>query len=388
MLKTYYTEINPTEEQKTQIKKTIGVCRFVYNFYLARNSECYEKGEGFVTAKTFMKWLNNEYLKENPDFNWIKDVSSKAILKSVSNAEYAFKSFFKKKSRYPKFKKKNKSNVKMYFVRADANRIIPCERHRIKIPTLGWVRLKEKGYIPTDYTVHIIKSGSISINAGRYFISILVEEPDIVNTQTYSEGIGIDVGINHLAVISNGVTFENINKTNKMKKLQVKLNREQRRLSKKYKKSIIRRNNGDESTKNLEKQKVKVQKVYKRISNIKDDYINKCVNKVVKTKPQFITLEDLHVSGLLKNRHLSKAIGEQKLYSFRRKLTQNAKRNGIEVRIANRFYPSSKICNKCGAIKTDQKLSDRMYVCSCGYSNDRDLNASFNLRDLTVYTTA
>ena len=388
MFKTYYTEINPTEEQKTQIKKTIGVCRFVYNFYLARNIECYEKNKEFVSAKTFMKWLNNEYLKENPEYNWIKDVSSKSVLKSVSNAEYAFKSFFKKRSRYPKFKKKNKSNVKMYFVRAEANRIIPCERHKIKIPTLGWVRIKEKGYIPTDNNTHVIKSGSIAIIAGRYFISVLVEEPDIVNTSNYTDGIGIDLGVNHLAVVSNGVVFENINKTEKIKKMQTKINREQRKLSKKYQMSVKRCKNGDESKKNLEKQKIKVQKVYKRITNIRDDYINKCVNEVVKTKPQFITLEDLHISGLLKNGHLSKAIGDQKLGTFRYKLTQKAKWEGIEVRIANRFYPSSKICNKCGAIKTNQKLSERTYICSCGYQNDRDLNASFNLRDLTVYTTA
>ena len=144
MLKSYKTEINPTLEQKQIINRTIGVCRFVYNFYLAHNKEIYDKEKRFVSGYDFSKWLNNEFIPNNQEYNWIKDVSSKAVKQSIMNADRAFKNFFKGKSYFPKFKKKSKSDVKMYFVKTDSKIIIPCERHRIKIPTLGWVQLKEK----------------------------------------------------------------------------------------------------------------------------------------------------------------------------------------------------------------------------------------------------
>ena len=146
MLKSYKTEINPTHEQKQIINRTIGVCRYVYNFYLAHNQEIYETEKRFVSGMDFSKWLNNEFIPNNTEFHWIKNVSSKSVKQSIMNAERAFKNFFKGKSHFPKFKKKAKSDVKMYFVKNDAKTIIQCERHRIKIPTLGWVRLKEKGY--------------------------------------------------------------------------------------------------------------------------------------------------------------------------------------------------------------------------------------------------
>lgn len=147
MLRAYKTEINPTEEQKVLINKTIGTCRFIYNFYIAHNKEVYEKEKKFVSGMDFSKWLNNVFIPSNSDYSWIKEVSSKSVKKSIMDAEGAFKKFFKKQAKFPKFKKKGKSDVKMYFVKTDSKVIIPCERHRIKIPTLCWVQLKEKGYI-------------------------------------------------------------------------------------------------------------------------------------------------------------------------------------------------------------------------------------------------
>ena len=174
MLKSYKTEITPSPEQIQKINQTIGTCRYIYNFYLAHNREVYEKEKKFVSGIDFSKWLNNVYLKENPDKAWIKDVSSKSVKQSIMNAEKAFKRFFKHQSGFPKFKKKNKSDVKMYFVKTDAKVVIACERHRIKIPTLGWVKLKEKGYIPTTKQGYVIKSGTVSCKAGRYYASVLV----------------------------------------------------------------------------------------------------------------------------------------------------------------------------------------------------------------------
>lgn len=216
MLKSYKTEIKPTQEQIQKINKTIGTCRFIYNFYLAYNKELYEKGEKFMTAKSFSVWLNNEYIPNNPEYKWIKEVSSKSVKKSMENACVAFNRFFKGQSGYPRFKKKNKSDAKMYFVKNNPKDCF-CERHRINIPTLGWVRLKEKGYIPTTKDGYVIKSGAVSRKAGRYYVSVLVDIPDTENLKLNNSGLGIDLGIKDFAIISNGVKKKNINKTARLK---------------------------------------------------------------------------------------------------------------------------------------------------------------------------
>ena len=378
-------------EQKQTINRTIGVCRFIYNFYLAHNREMYESEKRFVSGMDFSKWLNNEFIPNNSEFSWIKDVSSKSVKQSIMNAERAFKNFFKGKSKFPKFKKKNKSDVKMYFVKTDAKVIISCERHRIKIPTLGWVRLKEKGYIPTNPKTHIIKSGTISYKAGRYYISVLVEQEEIPKPQLDDFGIGIDLGIKDFAICSNGKIYKNINKSSQIRKLEKKLKREHRSLSRKYEsyKNQNKNMKGEATRQNIQKQKLKVQKLYHRLDNIRTDYINKVISELVKTKPVWITIEDLNVSGMMKNRHLSKAIAQQKFFEFRTKLLSKCKENGIELRIVNRFYPSSKTCHCCGCVKSDLKLSDRIYHCDeCGYTEDRDYNASLNLRDCQTYNIA
>lgn len=391
MLKSYKTEINPTNEQKQIINSTIGVCRYVYNFYLAHNQEIYETEKRFISGTEFSKWLNNEFIPNNSEFQWIKDVSSKSVKQSIMNAERAFKSFFKGKSHFPKFKKKNKSDVKMHFVKTDAKVIIPCERHRIKIPTLGWVRIKEKGYIPTNPNTHIIKSGSISYEASRYYVSVLVEEQEQKRPILNNFGIGIDLGVKDFAICSNGKTHKNINKSSQIRRLEKKLGREQRSLSRKYedyKERNKKLKRGVATRQNIEKQKLKVQKLYHRLGQMRLDYINKVVSELVKTKPMWITIEDLNVRGMMKNRHLSKVIAQQKFFEFRTKLTAKCKEYGIELRVADRFYPSSKICHNCGCIKSDLKLSDRVYTCDCGYTEDRDFNASLNLRDCPIYKLA
>ena len=383
LLKSFKTEINPTPEQKTKINKTIGTCRYIYNFYLSHNKELYDTSNEFMTGKSFSVWLNNEYIPNNSDKLWIKEVSTKSVKKSIENGYVAFSRFFKHQSAFPKFKKKGKSDVKMYFVKNSATDCI-CERHRLKIPTLGWVRIKEKGYIPTTKDGYTIRSGTISIKAGRYYVSALVEVPDKVTPNNYSAGIGIDLGLKDFAIISNGKTYKNINKSTRLKKLEKQLRREQRCLSRRYENS-----KKEESTqKNIQKQVLKVQKLHHRIDNIRTDYINKTIAEIVKTKPSYITIEDLNVLGMMKNRHLSKAVASQKFYEFRIKLKAKCAENGIELRIVDRWYPSSKICHCCGNIKKDLKLSDRVYRCECGYVEDRDFNASLNLRDAKTYEVA
>ena len=384
LLKSFKTEINPTEEQKVKIQKTIGTCRFIYNFYLAHNKELYDKGEKFMSSNKFRIWLNNEYLPNHPEYSWIKEAYSKAVTQAVNNGQTAFTRFFNHESNFPNFKKKGKSDVKMYFVKNNPKDCC-CERHRIKIPSLGWVRIKEKGYIPTTKDGYVIKSGYVSIKADRYYVSVLVEIPNNKIANNSNEGIGIDLGLKDLAIISNGKTYKNINKSAKLKKLEKQLIRGQRSLSRKYENS-----KKGESTQraNIQKQKIKVQKLYQKIDNIRTDYINKTIAEIVKTKPSFITIEDLNVKGMMKNRHLSKAVASQKFYEFRIKLQAKCNENGIELRVVDRWYPSSKTCHCCKNIKKDLRLSDRIFKCDCGYIEDRDFNAALNLRDAMTYEVA
>ncbi|MST68024.1 IS200/IS605 family element transposase accessory protein TnpB [Clostridiales Family XIII bacterium RF-744-FAT-WT-3] len=384
LLKSFKTEINPTVEQKIKINKTIGTCRYVYNFYLSHNKTLHDSVEKFMSGKSFSVWLNNEYLPQNPDKLWIKEVSSKSVKRSIENGCVAFTRFFKHQSTFPKFKKKGKSDVKMYFVKNNP-KDCRCERHRINIPSLGWVRIKEKGYIPTTKDGYVIKSGHVSIKADRYYVSVLVEIVDKKILNNSNEGIGIDLGLKDFAIVSNGKTYKNINKSARIKKLEKKLRREQRCLSRKYENL---KKGGSTQRANIQKQKLKVQKLHHKINNIRTDYINKTIAEIVKTKPSYITIEDLNVSGMMKNRHLSKAVAAQKFYEFRTKLKTKCDENGIELRVVDRWYPSSKICHCCGAIKKDLKLSDRIYRCDCGYVEDRDFNAALNLRDAWTYEVA
>ena len=389
MLKSFKTEINPTIDQIQKINKTIGTCRYVYNFYIAYNKENYASEKKFISGMDFQKWLNNTYLKENPEYLWIKEVSSKSVKKSIMNAENAYKRFFKHQTNFPKYKKKNRTDVKMYFVK-NSNTDTICERHRIKIPTLGWVMLKEKGYIPITKQGYIIKSGTVSKKAGRYYVSVLIDIPETEKSELNNFGLGIDLGIKNFAIVSNGIIKKNVNKTPKLKKLEKKLKREQRSLSRRYEdlKKRKEKMKGEATKQNIQKQVLKVQKFHCKINNIRTDYINKTIAEIVKTKPSYITIEDLNVKGMMKNKHLSKTVASQKFYEFRTKLKAKCDENGIELRVVDRFYPSSKLCHCCGAIKKDLRLSDRIYRCNCGYVNDRDFNAALNLRDALTYEVA
>lgn len=388
MLKTYKIEIKPTEEQKQKINQTIGICRFIYNFYISKNKEHYEQTKNFMSANSFSKWLNNKFIPSNPTYSWIKSVSSKAVKQSICNAETSFKRFFKGQSKFPRYKKKSDTNVKMYLPKNNKTDWT-LERHKIKIPTLGFVRLKEFGYIPLK---SIIKSGTVSKVADRYFVSVLVEKE--INTKKYTkyqDGIGIDLGIKDFAICSNNKKFKNINKTSKIKKLEKKLRREQRALSRKFENN--KKNKEVKSvniTANINKNKLRLRKLHMRLKNIRIEYVRFVVNSIVKANnlPEFISIEDLNVKGMMKNRHLSKAIQQQNFYYFRLFLIQQCKKYNVEVRIINRFYPSSKLCSCCGQIKTDLKLSDRLYKCDCGNIIDRDYQASLNIKECEIYKIA
>ena len=381
MLISYKTEIDPTSSQIDKINKTLGICRFLYNDYISENIEAYRNNKSFITGYDFAKYVNNILVLNNL---WIKDAYSKARKKAIMNAETAFKNFFKGKAKFPKFKKKNKCHNSFYFVKNSKTDCI-VQRHRIKIPSLGFVRLKEKGYIPVD---KVIKSGYITKQANKYFVSVIVDIDTSKSTSDYSNGLGIDLGLKEFAVLSTGKVYKNINKSRVIRNMEKRLKREQKRLSKKYenkKKGVATLN----LNKNIHKKISRIQKLHYRLSCIRTDYINKIVNEVVKNKPQFIAIENLNITGMMKNRHLSKAISNQRFYEFRTKLINKAKRLNIEIRLANTFYPSSKLCSCCGNIKHDLKLKDRIYKCNyCNLEIDRDYNASLNLMKCQNYKLA
>ena len=383
MLKAYKTEILPNPKQALKIRQTLGICRYLYNLYLASNFEVYETlcSGFFVTAFTFDKYVNHVVKKE---LTWIDDCGAKARKQAMCNAERAFKNFMQCKANRPNFKKKREQKVKAYFPK-NTKGDWTIWRHKVQVPTIGIVRLKEKGYIPTKAKV---RSGTISYKAGRYYVSVLVELSDIKCESPQGEGMGIDLGIKELAVMSDGVVKTNINKTPRVEKLEKKLRREQRRLSREYEHKKKRGEKTAIYSANIERQVVKIQRLYQTLTNIRVDYENKIIAAIVRRKPSFIVLEDLNVRGMMKNRYLSRAIAAQRFSYLRTKLTIKAKQVGIEVRIVDKFYPSSKKCSACGRIKRDLKLKNRIYQCECGLELDRDLNAAINLKNAPEYKIA
>ena len=382
MYKALKIELKLTVSQKIKVCQTIGTERFIYNEYIKYNQEQYKLGNKFVSANDFSKYINNVYLPNNPDKKWIKDISSKSVKQAMIYGEQAFKRFFKGLSAFPVFKKKGKNELGAYFVKNNKTDF-EFYRHKIKIPTLKFVRVKEYGYIPKNAN---IKSGTITKIADKYFLSLIIEVNDIVKTKNKNiKGLGIDLGIKDTVICSDGRVFKNINKTIKIKKLKKKLKREQRKMSRsieysKSKKIKLR------ELKNFNKKKLKVQKLFYRLNCIRDDYNNKMVDEITRAKLKYITIEDLKVSNMIKNKHLSKAIQEQNFYSIRTKLINKCKERNIELRLVDTFYPSSKICSCCGNIKKDLKLNDRNYKCyNCGIEIDRDYNVSINLEKANIY---
>ena len=382
MYKAIKIELKLTNEQKIQVCKTIGTERFIYNEYIKYNQEQYKTNNKFVSAFDFSKYINNIYLPNNPDKKWIKDVSSKSVKQAMIYGEKAFKNFFKGLSGFPVFKKKGKNELGAYFLRNNKTDF-EFYRHKIKIPTLKFVRVKEYGYIPKNAN---IKSGTISKIADRYFLSLVIEVDDIVKTEnTNTKGLGIDLGIKDTAICSDGRVFKNINKTKRVKKIKKKIKREQRKMARSIEYSKSKKIKLKEC-KNFSKKKLKLQRLFYRLNCIRDDYNNKMVDELTRTKLKYITIEDLRVSNMMKNKHLSKAIQEQNFFSIRTKLINKCKERNIELRLVDTFYPSSKTCSCCGSIKKDLKLNNRIYKCSnCGLEIDRDYNASINLEKAQVY---
>ena len=376
--KAYKFRIYPNAEQQTMLTKTFGCVRLIYNYYLNKKNCMYNTDK---SRFSYTQCSNDmTLLKKTKEFAFLKEVDSVALQQSLRHLDTAFQNFFKRPIvGFPKFKSK-KINKKSY-----STIDISILDGYIRLPKVGYVKMKQHRVIPDNYK---LKSATISQTpSGKYYASVLFEYENQIQEKELHNFLGLDFSMHELYKDSNGTEP---NYPRYYRKSEQKLKREQRSFSRKYENyKEINKLKGGATRQNIQKQKLRIQKLYHKLDNIRTDYINKVISNLVKTKPKWITIEDLNVSGMMRNRHLSKAIAQQKFFEFRMKLLAKCKEYGVELRLANRFYPSSKTCHNCGNIKPDLKLSDRIYHCSkCGYIEDRDYNASLNLRDCLTYTIA
>ena len=387
-MKAYKTEIYPTEDQIKLIHRTCGNVRYVYNQFIQYNFERLKKRESIISGYDYSKMINHD--PNTP--SWLKTVSSKALKQAIMNANGALWAYLKGDKGKPKFKKKSGDNS-FYLIGT-----IKAERHRIFLPTLKWVRLKEYGYIPND-----ISSVTVSVKNGRYYISCLSKTKTDERIATSGEGIGIDFGLKD-QFITKDQTIPSINRSKKVLQLEKKLRQKQRSLSRRYESNMTNKvyykrgaKKGQlksfewirplHECKNLQKQQLVVNRLRERLTRIRTDYNRKGLQSILKRKPSFIVIEDLNVKGLMKNKHLSKAISQAQWYQSRVFLQQQCEKLGIELRLAPRFYPSSKLCSHCGYKNVDLKLKDRSWECpDCHVIHDRDENAAINLGKCETYT--
>ena len=412
MIKTYKIRVFTKDVDINKFNINCGIKKFIYNLFITVNRDRYKNNESFMNYMSFEKWLNHEFLPNNPEYQWIKKASQKNLKQGMKDANDAFKRFFKKEADFPRYKRK-RDKVSFYFVNDNH---IKIERYRVKIPIFGWLRLKEYNYI-NKLDVKDIKSGNLIKDANKFYICLRVEkrEASTIITTEKTEGLGIDLGIEKLATVSNGMKFDNINKNNKYIKIlerrknhlhkeltrrlkktksrkeRLEKNRKNQIYKKLYKegkletvenKNIIKKEEANKKviSKNTIKTINKLQIIESKLSRIRKGFVIYVVNSLVKLNPQFIIMEKLNIKGLLKNKHLSKSIKECNWGYFVDYMKYQCEKRGIRFNQVSTFYPSSKLCSCCGCKNINLKLSDRIFNCqNCGLSIDRDLNASLNL---------
>lgn len=368
IIKSIKIRLVPTKEQELLMFKSIGCARFAYNWALNRCNELYK-----LEKKYSMSDVSKEFaqLKKNEDFKWLNEVSSKTTYESMRNLDKAFKSFFNKKGGYPKFKTKRKSS-KSFYIRYDR---LYFKDNVCNIEKIGKVKFK------TNYKIPNCKySNPYCIYDGKYwYLSFGVEVEENQTTLNKDLSVGIDLGIKDLAIVNvMDKPIKNINKTKTVKRLKKRLRRLQRQISRKY--QVNKKGNKFVKTNNIIKLEKRIKLLHRKLSNIRDNHIHQATNKIIKLLPHRIVMEDLNISGMIKNKHLSEAISEQGFYKFIRQMKYKCEWLGIEFVQVPRFYPSSKTCSCCGNIKKGLKLKDRVYFCEeCGLEIDRDKNASINL---------
>ncbi len=372
MFLTKKIRLKPDEYQEKQLWKSAGTARWVYNWTLDRQNENYKQGNKFLSDNVLRKEITQ--LRKQEDFKWLNDVSNNVAKQAVKDACQAYKRFFKGVSKYPKFKSRKKSKPSFY----NDNVKLKVKNSLVLIEKVGWVKTSEQLPMNVKYN-----NPRITFDGKYWYISVGMEQ-EINEIELNSHVVGIDLGIKALAICSDGKVFKNINKTVEVKKIEKRLRRLQRRVSRKY--EINKEGSRFVKTSNIIKTEKQIRFLHRRLSNIRRNHLHQTTNAIVKTKPCKVVMEDLNVTGMMKNRHLSKAIAKQGFYEFTRQMEYKCEKYGIEFVKVDRFFPSSKTCSSCGKMKRDLKLSDRVYRCECGNEIDRDLNAAINLANYDKLT--
>lgn len=365
MILTKKVRLKPTPEQEQQLWKSVGTARWVYNWTVARQKENYELGHKFLADNDLRKEIT--VLKKTADFLWLGEVSNNVAKQAVKDACEAFKKFFKGLSKHPQFKSRRKSRPAFY----NDNMKLKIKGKAALIEKVGWVVTSEQVPENTKYT-----NPRITHDGKYWYLSVGIEQTFEQPVLT-DNVVGVDLGIKDLAVTSDNTVFKNINKTHVVRKIEKRLQRLQRSVSRKY--MMNKEGNRYVKTRSILKIEQRIRHLHRRLKNIRTDHLHQATTAIVKTKPCAIVVEDLNIKGMMKNRHLAKAVAKQSFYEFKRQVAYKCLKYGIELIEVGRFYPSSKLCASCGTTKTDLKLSDRIYKCPCGHKMDRDLNAAINL---------
>ena len=379
MIKSIKVRLNPNNKQLTKLFQYAGCARFAYNWTITKQQENYKQGNKFISDNELRKEFTQ--LKKLQQYKWLNEVSNNVTKQAIKDACNTYKRFFKGQCKYPKFKSKKHSipsfyqdNVKIQFTNTHVKVEGFSMSKKKNKQKLNWIKLCEKARIPTDCKY---MNPRFTYDGLYWYISVGIEVDDNT-TYPSNDGIGIDLGIKNLAVCSDGNIYKNINKTYKIKKLEKRKRRLQRSVSRRYEEN--KKGGSYCKTSNIIKGQKELLKVVKRLTYTRQNYLHQTTSEIIKRKPSFICIEDLNVSGMMKNRHLSKTIQQQGFYEFRRQIKYKSEWNNIPLIIADRFFPSSKLCSCCGTIKKDLKLSDRVYKCECGNIIDRDFQASLNLK--------
>ena len=379
MVKTIKVMLLPNNRQKTKLFQCANTARYAYNWALAREQENYKNGGKFISDGELRKEFTR--LKKTPEYAWLNSISNNVTKQAIKDACEAYRNFFKGYTRFPQFKSKKHSvpkfyqdNVKIQFTDTHVKVEGFATSKKKNKQKLNWIRLAEYGRIPTDRKYI---NPRIKFDGVNWWLTVGIEYNESTDIPQ-NDGIGIDLGIKDLAICSDKNTYKNINKSQKIKKLEKRKRRLQRSISRKYEKN--KEGGGCCKTSNIIKRERELLKLNHRLTNIRQNYLHQVTSEIVNRKPRFICIEDLNVNEMMKNRHLSKAVQQQKLYEFRKQIEYKAAWNNIPVIIADRWFASSKLCSCCGNIKKDLKLSDRTYVCECGNVIDRDYQASLNLK--------
>ena len=379
MIKTIRVMLIPNNRQRSKLFWYANTARFAYNWALTKEQENYKNGGKFLSDADLRKEFTK--MKQTQEYAWLNDISNNVPKQAIKDACDAYKRFFKGLAKFPKFKSRKKTtpsfyqdNVKIQFSDIHVKVEGFATSKKKNKQKLNWIRLAEHNRIPTNCKY---SNPRIKFDGLNWWITVGVEYPDSITTPQ-NEGVGIDLGIKDLVICSDGNKYKNINKRHEMKQLEKRKRRLQRSISRSYEKN----KKGKEycKTNNVIKKEKLLLKITHRLTNIRQNYLHQTTSEIIKREPSFICIEDLNVNGMMKNRHLSKAVQEQCFYEFRRQIEYKAAWNSIPVVVADRFFPSSKLCSCCGTIKKDLKLSDRIYKCECGNVIDRDYQAALNLK--------